>query len=62
MLTRPRIQRYAIESGLRDSMMTEKEIVLTDLLQLLPERGIFGRLAFKGATCQGALGRCPVRC
>jgi hypothetical protein len=51
MLTRPQVQRYAIESGLRDIMIAEKEIVLTYLLQLLSERGILGRLAFKGGTC-----------
>lgn len=51
MLTRPQVQRYATESGLRDMMIAEKEIVLTYLLQLLSERGILGRLAFKGGTC-----------
>jgi predicted nucleotidyltransferase component of viral defense system len=51
MLTRPQVQRYATESGLRDIMIAEKEIVLTYLLQLLSERGILGRLAFKGGTC-----------
>jgi predicted nucleotidyltransferase component of viral defense system len=51
VLTRPQVQRYAIESGLRDIMIAEKEIVLTYLLQLLSERGILARLAFKGGTC-----------
>ena len=51
MLTRPQVQRYAAESGLRDIMIAEKEIVLTYLLQLLSERGLLGRLAFKGGTC-----------
>ena len=32
-------------------MIAEKEIVLTYLLQLLSDRGILTRLAFKGATC-----------
>lgn len=40
-----------MESGLRDIMIAEKEVVLTFLLQLLSERGILGRLAFKGGTC-----------
>ena len=35
MLTQPQVQRYAIESGLRDIMIAEKEVVLTFLLQLL---------------------------
>lgn len=51
MLTRPQVQRYAVESGLRDMMIAEKEIVLTFLLQLLSERGLLARLAFKGGTC-----------
>jgi len=51
MLTQPQVQRYAIESGLRDIMIAEKEVVLTFLLQLLSERGILNRLAFKGGTC-----------
>jgi predicted nucleotidyltransferase component of viral defense system len=51
MLTQPQVQRYAIESGLRDIMIAEKEVVLTFLLQLLSERGILNRLVFKGGTC-----------
>lgn len=51
MLTQAQVQRYANESGLRDIMIAEKEIVLTFLLQLLAERGILDKLAFKGGTC-----------
>ena len=51
MLTQPQVQRYAAESGLRDLMIAEKEVVLTFLLQLLSEREILNRLAFKGGTC-----------
>src|ERR1017187_10214244 len=51
MLTKPQVQRYSTESGLRDIMIAEKEVVLTFLLQLLSERGILDRLAFKGGTC-----------
>jgi predicted nucleotidyltransferase component of viral defense system len=51
MLTQPRVQRYAVESDLRDIRIAEKEVVLTFLLQLLSERGILDRLAFKGGTC-----------
>jgi predicted nucleotidyltransferase component of viral defense system len=51
MLTQPQVQRYAIESGLRDIMIAEREVVLTFLLQLLSERSILDRLAFKGGTC-----------
>ncbi len=51
MLTRPQVQRYSTESGLRDVMIAEKEVVLTFLLQLLSERGLLERLAFKDGTC-----------
>ena len=51
MLTQPQVQRYTAESGLRDIMIAEKEVVLTFLLQLLSERGILDKLAFKGGTC-----------
>jgi predicted nucleotidyltransferase component of viral defense system len=51
MLTQAQVQRYSTESGLRDIMIAEKEVVLTFLLQLLSERGILNRLAFKGGTC-----------
>ncbi|HEV3038554.1 MAG TPA: nucleotidyl transferase AbiEii/AbiGii toxin family protein [Candidatus Angelobacter sp.] len=51
MLTQPQVQRYSNESGLRDIMIAEKEVMLTFLLQLLSERGILNRLAFKGGTC-----------
>ncbi len=45
------MRRYSTQSGLRDMMIAEKEIVLTFLLQLLSERRILDRLAFKGGTC-----------
>jgi predicted nucleotidyltransferase component of viral defense system len=51
MLTRPQLQRYAAESGLRDLMIAEKEVILTYLLQLLSEKEILAKLAFKGGTC-----------
>ena len=51
VLSQPKVQRYAIESGLRDIMIAEKEVVLTFLLQLLSEHGILDRFAFKGGTC-----------
>jgi len=51
MLTQPQVRRYSAQSGLRDMMIAEKEIVLTFLLQLLSEHGILDRVAFKGGTC-----------
>lgn len=51
MLTQAQVQLYSTESGLRDIMIAEREVVLTFLLQLLSERGILDRMAFKGGTC-----------
>ena len=51
MLTHPQVQRYSVEAGLRNIMVAENEIVLTYLLQLMAERGILDKLAFKGGTC-----------
>lgn len=51
MLTRPEVQRYSAEAGLRNIMIAEIEVVLTYLLQLMAERGILEKLAFKGGTC-----------
>ena len=38
MLTQPQVQRYSAQSGLRDIMIAEKEIILTYVLQLFSER------------------------
>ena len=51
MLSKPQLQRFSAESGLRDIMIAEKEVILTFLLQLLSERGMLNRFAFKGGTC-----------
>jgi uncharacterized protein len=51
MLTEAQVRRYSAHSGLSDMMIAEKEVVLTFLLQVLSERGILHRLAFKGGTC-----------
>ncbi len=51
MLLQSQVQRYAAESGIRDIMIAEKDIILTYLLQLLSERGLLSRFAFKGGTC-----------
>ena len=51
MLIKSQVQRYSAESGLRDIMIAEKEIVLTYLLELLKDHGILNRFAFKGGTC-----------
>ena len=51
MLSKPQLQRFSAESGLRDIMIAEKEVILTFLLQLLSDRGMLDRFAFKGGTC-----------
>ena len=51
MLKQSQVQRYAHESGLRDLMIAEREVVLTFVLQLLAEKGVLAKLAFKGGTC-----------
>jgi predicted nucleotidyltransferase component of viral defense system len=51
MLTQQNVQRYAHQSGLRDMMIAEKEVILTYALQLFAERGVLDKLAFKGGTC-----------
>jgi predicted nucleotidyltransferase component of viral defense system len=51
VLTQAQVQRYSTESGLRDIMIAEKEVVPTFLLQLLSEHSILDRMAFKGGTC-----------
>lgn len=51
MLTQPQVQRYSSQSGLKDIMIAEKEIILTYVLQLFGEKGILDNLAFKGGTC-----------
>lgn len=51
MLSQAQVQRFSAESGLRDMMIAEKEVVLTFLLQLLSERDVLDRFAFKGGTC-----------
>jgi hypothetical protein len=44
--------RYVWEAGLGDfGIAAETEVILTFLLQLLVERGILAKLAFKGGTC-----------
>jgi len=51
MLKQSQVQRYAHESGLRNLMIAEREVVLTFVLQLLTARGLLAKLAFKGGTC-----------
>jgi len=51
VLKQSQVQRYAHESGLKDLMIAEREVILTFVLQLLAEKGVLAKLAFKGGTC-----------
>jgi hypothetical protein len=45
------VDRYAHQSGVKDQLVAEREVVLTYALGLLREAGALDHLAFKGGTC-----------
>jgi predicted nucleotidyltransferase component of viral defense system len=45
------VDRYARDSGLRDKLVAERDIVLTYALRGLLDDGVMEYLAFKGGTC-----------
>ena len=45
------IDLYARDSGLRDKLVAERDVVLTCALRALCEAGVMDALAFKGRTC-----------
>jgi hypothetical protein len=45
------VDRYAHQSGVKDQLVAEREVVLTYALGLLRETGALDHLAFKGGTC-----------
>lgn len=45
------VDLYARNSGLRDKLVAERDIVLTYALHALDEAGVMKHLAFKGGTC-----------
>jgi predicted nucleotidyltransferase component of viral defense system len=51
MIGKRLVDRYAHQSGVKDQLVAEREIVLTYALGLLREAGALGVLAFKGGTC-----------
>jgi predicted nucleotidyltransferase component of viral defense system len=50
VLTTNELRRIAARSGAREIRNVEIDIILTYLLQLFHERGLFEHLAFKGGT------------
>ena len=51
MISSPVVDLYARNSGLRDKLVAEQDVVLTYALHALQEAGVMRRLAFKGGTC-----------
>ncbi len=45
------VDLYARNSGLRDKLVAERDVVLTYALRGLLDTGVMGHLAFKGGTC-----------
>ena len=45
------VDLYARNSGLRDKLVAELDVVLTYALDALVEGGVMADLAFKGGTC-----------
>jgi predicted nucleotidyltransferase component of viral defense system len=45
------VDLYARNSGLRDKLVAERDVVLTYALRALRDAGVMGHLAFKGGTC-----------
>jgi len=45
------VDLYALNSGLRDKLVAERDVVLTYALRGLIDNGVMDHLAFKGGTC-----------
>ena len=45
------VDLYARNSGLRDKLVAERDVVLTYALRALNDTGVMNHLAFKGGTC-----------
>ena len=45
------VDLYARNSGLRDKLVAERDVVLTYSLRGLIDNGVMDHLAFKGGTC-----------
>jgi nucleotidyltransferase AbiEii toxin of type IV toxin-antitoxin system len=45
------VDLYARNSGLRDKLIAERDVVLTYALRVLVDDGVMNHLAFKGGTC-----------
>ena len=45
------VDLYALGSKIQDTLVAEREVVLTYVLKILSEHGVLKKLAFKGGTC-----------
>lgn len=51
MIANKFVDLYARNSGMRDQLVAERDVVLTYALHALYEAGVMDQLAFKGGTC-----------
>lgn len=51
MIANKFVDLYARNSGIRDQLVAERDVVLTYALHALHETGVMDQLAFKGGTC-----------
>ena len=51
MIAEKFVDLYARNSGLRDKLIAERDVVLTYALRALVDDGVMNHLAFKGGTC-----------
>jgi len=51
MIAEKFVDLYARNSGLRDKLVAERDVVLTYALAALADSGLMSHLAFKGGTC-----------
>lgn len=66
MIPKKMVDRYAHQSGVKDQLVAEREVVLTYALHAMREANVLDLLAFKGGTCLrkiifGSTGRFSVR-
>ncbi|HEX7670966.1 MAG TPA: nucleotidyl transferase AbiEii/AbiGii toxin family protein [Polyangiaceae bacterium] len=51
MIRKKMVDRYAHQSGVKDQLVAEREVVLTYALHAMREANVLDLLAFKGGTC-----------
>lgn len=64
MIPKKMVDRYAHQSGVKDQLVAEREVVLTYALHAMSDANVLDLLAFKGGTCLrkiifGSTGRFP---